>query len=332
MTIGILEDFLWACQIKKHMNNEYKLKFSKPLLEVKDITGKIPATCPYPIPFAQKSLLFEFAGANFINQQLYYETFKIDMFHLNTDEPFLIEYTVPNDRIFFNFILHGQVFFGTEDQTLITAPKDCTFYLSAEKAGSYTAKVPKGSTDVIVISLLPGWIASAVDNYPTLSEAVEHLLLSKNRYEVLPHCRIDDQVREWMFEFLSVKYKNTIVQQSLLGTRIAMTLCYYEELLASTSMGKMYQIKRYIDRNILSTDLDLSLMCEKVYLSERTIIRRFKEEYGVSVKAYYNQVRMQQARQLIENEKLPIKEVVNKIGFFDESAFRRAYRKYLLEL
>ncbi|MDR2272763.1 MAG: AraC family transcriptional regulator [Sphingobacterium sp.] len=312
------------------MDNDYNIKFSKAISNVKDLTGQHVAYCRYPVPFSHQVILFRFDGGHFIDQKMHYDTFHINLFQLDSNEPIDITYRLEKSRIFFNFILHGAIDFTTEEHERITQVSACTFYLSYEQPGSYQAKCNKGETDAIIISVLSGWASSIVDNYPILYEAINQLSKSKKRFEVLPHCRIDDTVKELLFGILAHNHSNKRMQDLLLSFHIGQALIYYERLLLTTTMGKMYQIKQYIEKHILNPEIDIKSFAAMVSLSQQTVTRRFKEIYGLSIRSFYHLSRMQYVELLIEDENMSIKEASRLIGYADENDFRKAYKKFLL--
>lgn len=314
------------------MNSEYHLKFPKPLLKRVEVTDKVSTICRYPVPFAQKSWLYEFDGASLINQKVQFETFHIDMFHLLSDDSFEITYSLDEPRIFFNFLLNGQINFTTGDDQPITRPEACSFYLSAEQAGNYKAKCPSGATDVVIISVVPRWVSSIVENYPTLGKTIQLLFTSKNAFDVLPHWKLDHKMKELLLDVLDSKNRNKAMQQAFLSYYIGLALQHYEDLLQNTTKGKIFSIKQYIDLHYLEPELTLKDYSEMVGLSEQTVSRRFQEQYNKKLHAYYRFVRLMHVHRLIEQEGISYDKANQILRYSDNSTFRKLYKKFLKEI
>ncbi|MDR2270398.1 MAG: AraC family transcriptional regulator [Sphingobacterium sp.] len=311
------------------MEQDYKLKFSKAILRIKDVTGNLPDFCRHPIPMAKKAMLYELQGATLLQQTIPCDTFRIDIFQLDSHDPMHISYTLDQGRIFFNFVLFGAIVFKTDQGEHITSPSACSLYLSAEQQGGYHAECPRGSTELVVISLLPSWISAVVDKYPTLSKAVSFLLESNNRFDVLPHCSIDSSIRQWLFGVHAFNHDNIIAQQGELQKYLAMSLAHYEELLVSSDDAKIYEIKQYIDQHYNDPDLDIKVLTDQIGLSFLTINRKFKKAYRLSMRNYCIQVRMQQAHRLILTDYVRLKDAHLLVGYNNENSFRKAYKKFL---
>ena len=62
-------------------------------------------------------------------------------------------------------------------------------------------------------------------------------------------------------------------------------------------------------------------------LSRRTFSRRFRAATGYSPIEYVQALRAEEAKQLLETTVAPIEEIAEEIGYHDERAFRRVFRK-----
>ncbi|KAA0225673.1 helix-turn-helix transcriptional regulator [Fimbriimonadia bacterium ATM] len=66
----------------------------------------------------------------------------------------------------------------------------------------------------------------------------------------------------------------------------------------------------------------------RVHLSRSHFRYLFKALTGVPFKRYLSEIRLNHARQLLENSPLSVKEVAAKVGYSDSSSFYRAYRAH----
>ncbi|ULT26841.1 hypothetical protein KUH03_08450 [Sphingobacterium sp. E70] len=192
------------------MEQDYKLRFSKPLLKVNNVSGRLPDFCRYPVPMANRARQFDFEGATLLQQTIHCELFEIDIFQLDTVDPFVVHYTLDQQRIFFNFVLSEPIAFTTGTGEHVTRPGSCSFYLSAEQAGRYRAECLSGATDLVIISLNPQWLSKVVKQYPIFREAVSFLTESTNPFDVLPHFRIDQELCQWLFSVLAFEHENPL--------------------------------------------------------------------------------------------------------------------------
>ncbi|MFO8142833.1 MAG: helix-turn-helix domain-containing protein [Marinobacter sp.] len=63
-------------------------------------------------------------------------------------------------------------------------------------------------------------------------------------------------------------------------------------------------------------------------LTERSLIRRFKGATGDTPTGYLQTLRIEAARQHLENSRVPVEEITRRIGYEDVSSFSRLFRKH----
>ena len=73
--------------------------------------------------------------------------------------------------------------------------------------------------------------------------------------------------------------------------------------------------------------LSLNKVAAAVHLSVWHLCHLFKSETGKTPARYLKAIRMQQARTLLENSMLSIKEVMNKVGMGDQSHFAKDFKR-----
>lgn len=101
-------------------------------------------------------------------------------------------------------------------------------------------------------------------------------------------------------------------------TSAAQTEQYSSEVLQAIS---------YIHENY-SRKISLASVAEHVGLSSGYLCRIFKEETGVSINAYINNLRMTHAGELLADKNSYIKEVAISVGFEDQLYFKRLFKRY----
>ena len=76
-----------------------------------------------------------------------------------------------------------------------------------------------------------------------------------------------------------------------------------------------YKIKKIIEENYNQHFLGLCYISEQVGVSTSYVSKVFKEEYGIGVVEYMNELRIKAAKKLMEKEGITIKEVAEQVGF-----------------
>lgn len=87
------------------------------------------------------------------------------------------------------------------------------------------------------------------------------------------------------------------------------------------------QIQTWIETKV-AEKLVVSELSNRVALTERTFIRRFKNATGNTPSEYIQRVKVELAKELLEDNRLAVKEVCYEIGYEDQSYFRTIFKKY----
>ncbi len=89
---------------------------------------------------------------------------------------------------------------------------------------------------------------------------------------------------------------------------------------------KIRQVVRLMEETV-PTPLAIAELADSVGMSERTLLRRFRDALGVTPDAFYRELRLDVGRRLLENHDLSILEVALACGFDSRPAFTRAFKK-----
>jgi len=82
-------------------------------------------------------------------------------------------------------------------------------------------------------------------------------------------------------------------------------------------------IQANLDRNIRIEEL-----AAHVTVSPRTLIRHFKEATGDTPQGFVRKVRIETGKALLVNTSMRLSEILARVGYEDESTFRRTFKKY----
>lgn len=87
------------------------------------------------------------------------------------------------------------------------------------------------------------------------------------------------------------------------------------------------EVKRYIDENYRE-NINLDTLAERFHFSREYIGRVFRAQHGCAVYEYIQQVRMEQARELLKNPRLSLQSIAEHLGFSNANYFSKAFRRY----
>ena len=86
------------------------------------------------------------------------------------------------------------------------------------------------------------------------------------------------------------------------------------------------RLRRYLQEH-LAEQLTLDDLAEAIGITKYHFVRKFKNETGISPMAYLRQIRVQNAKSLLSNTPLPIKNIAPQVGLVDEYHFSRVFSR-----
>ena len=97
--------------------------------------------------------------------------------------------------------------------------------------------------------------------------------------------------------------------------------------LSKSKKDVMAAARRYIDEHFASPELSVSILAERVGVSEVYFRRLFKSQYGVSPIKYITAVRLKQATRLMKYPFLTLDECATQSGFSSLQYFSRIFKQ-----
>jgi AraC-like DNA-binding protein len=149
-------------------------------------------------------------------------------------------------------------------------------------------------------------VFSLVNPYPIIS-----------KLESIYHTFLDGSVIK---EPLMSKFINDILTAFLLYTPQGKN--------ASNYLNMAQEIISYINEHF-TEDISVDTLAERAGLSVYHFIRTFKKETGFTPHEYIINTRLNTAKYLLQNSKLPVKDICFNTGFSSESVFCSAFKKHL---
>ncbi len=96
----------------------------------------------------------------------------------------------------------------------------------------------------------------------------------------------------------------------------------------SNEEGLIIRLNKVIADNIDNPELDQQLLCRELGLSRASLFNKLKSITGTGAKEYITKIRIEKAKELIENTEMSIAEVSEKTGFASQSYFSTAFKGY----
>lgn len=311
------------------MEEHYAISFFEDPLSTEDLTGK-----PFPDNWVQmkpadSAILYFFGAAELLRQKLVLKKYHFELIQCKCEMSLSFRYSVNGDRLFFLFVLDGDIGFSTENGAEITKAKKNSFYPSHNSRGTYHVNIPTDSTvSTLVVSLDPKWAKDIVRPYPELREALTGMLTSERQFSIMPRCRIDTDLKEILLAFFEVNDQNRGIVKLQLREKIAFALSHYYKKLLETGWVAIYNIRLYMEKHYREP-LDMNTLAEMGSLTEGAFQKKFKLIYAITPYDYIIKLRMIEASRLISQMGMPMKEVYLLVGYRDLGNFRKAYKAFM---
>lgn len=105
---------------------------------------------------------------------------------------------------------------------------------------------------------------------------------------------------------------------------------FKKETLAETLDEDFYPILLYLYHNY-DRKISINELTEHFHISKSTIAKRFQENVGESFLEHLNKLRISMAATMLRDTKLPVSEIMDRVGFTDSVHFLRTFKKYIQE-
>ncbi len=89
----------------------------------------------------------------------------------------------------------------------------------------------------------------------------------------------------------------------------------------------VFTVKRYIEHHYME-QLSLELLASEVHISPDHLIRLFRRETGTTPGSYISEIRLRNARRLLESTDLKINEIAQACGYSDAAYFISRFRHF----
>jgi AraC-like DNA-binding protein len=89
------------------------------------------------------------------------------------------------------------------------------------------------------------------------------------------------------------------------------------------------QVRQFIDEHYTNPELSLNYIGEHFVLNIKSLSQMFKEELGEKFVDYLAGLRIQRARQLLEETDLSVQEIADRVGYQNVHTFNRVFKKVM---
>ncbi len=290
--------------------------------------GALPDRCP-KLHSAQNTILYTLKNGLLVQQQLYHAPHYLELLWLETARPVTVNYHLPESATFLFYVLQGQLKIqAAEDGKPFLQVSEGHHHLVQDPPGNYTAFYPKGRHLCFFIMIPDSWMSQHREAFPYLANLISWLksdLLA--RYQV-PKIFMNQDLYRWFDKQSRLQPANPVILEGLLLQALAYLLQGYENAL-SRQHALAFDALKHILEQYTSQDFSHGQLAVQLYISTKTLSKRFEAAFGCSPSAFATRLRMKHAHRLLTQENLPVKDVYFAVGYKNRHTFWYAYDKFL---
>ena len=156
--------------------------------------------------------------------------------------------------------------------------------------------------------------------YYTLMNTLEHFILSR---EMNPREILNKKETSFVFSSdCSLKEMMEFVQNLYCASSDQM-----QQYNRNRNRLDISKIKKYVEDHY-TEGITLELTAAIFYVSKEYLSKSFKAAIGKGFLAYLTELRMERAKELIQDYKVPLKEVAELVGYVEQAHFYKTFKKY----
>lgn len=167
-----------------------------------------------------------------------------------------------------------------------------------------------------------------------LSSAMKQMLVSEMAGSLLKCCEQlgmdqDDYIGEVELALKSTEHHHRSEEALDLLSRAFIKICRkIDERKKSHNDRLKNEMLRYIDENYMRSDLSLNMLSSAFQTSEAYVSYFFKEQTGINFSDYVENVRMDNAKKMLADSEMSVKDIAHWVGYYSLNTFSRAFKRF----
>ncbi len=237
------------------------------------------------------------------------------------------------DYIEIMFMVEGHADFEMENRRVASVDKGdiCIF---SSRVGAKKCSFGKEGMRSISIIVLPELLEGILNRFFDTNEFSRKKLFSD---AMNSDCCIrfpaDDMLKSTFSELMQLPGKYSECHRKLLTMRAIIALLDTKNgekpdfrYFSGNAGNKAHNARKLLGEN-LASDISIEELSAAVKLNRTTLQSVFRQMYGVSIFEYRTQVRMQEAKNLLLEDRLSVTEIAGLCGYSNASKFSAAFKK-----
>ncbi|EOR95356.1 Transcriptional regulator, AraC family [Arcticibacter svalbardensis MN12-7] len=317
------------------MKAPVSIEFPKEMQDNASYTRKRPAGFRYRAGFTE-AIFIKSLQAEILHQFYSLKLAYLELFECRVHQPITVKFSTAQPDLFLVYILDGRFTFYTADEKEIVDTAQGQYYADYTPAGTYSVTLAPGNHAILYIVISPEWLDKTRGSFPDLQALMDKVITKSKEIEVLPHRFIDEHIEMLLFKLEKCHAENKMKLELRIYEIIEQLLSAYNaslklggKLLSPEQKNNLRIIRSYLTETITNGKTEtINSLAERFEINSRTLRRQHRFIYGISLQHFITQKRMQQAHNMLKNDKMTITLVAEQLGFFSPSAFTRQFIRF----
>lgn len=311
------------------MERPYTFVFGKGYGTHYDSVKQMPKRCNFPLAFATSGEYFEGVdGSTLMRQEFIYPPFFIDLVEVHVVNEEVLIFDIHEKQLFLFFMLVGSATYYDSKGRYITDVAQDHFLMSYWKADRYSASMDKGKHIALVVAIEPEWLETVGSEYQNIYRIVSEFKNGPHPYRTMYQAKIDRTVHRWLRKVYQSQKEDIGIFDGFLRMYMTTMLRHYDTVLERAEEELSLRVKSYLESHYHEPSLSVQSVAAHFHVTPRTLHNHFKKDYGISIRMFYNRLRVERALLLIQEEGLSLKDIYLLVGYADESSLRHAIRRH----
>lgn len=231
------------------------------------------------------------------------------------------------------FMVEGHADFEMENRRVASVDKGdiCIF---SSRVGAKKCSFGKEGMRSISIIVLPELLEGILNRFFATNEFSRGKLFSDSlNSDSCISFPADDMLKSTFSELMQLPGKYSECHRKLLTMRAIIALLDTKQgdkpdfrYFGGDAGNKAHNARKLLGNN-LASDISIEELAAAVKLNRTTLQRVFRQMYGVSIFEYRTLVRMQEAKNLLLEDRLSVTEIAGLCGYSNASKFSAAFKK-----
>jgi AraC-like DNA-binding protein len=295
--------------------------------------SELPAFCTLSFQDARYTL-YTLKNGKILLQTLPHYLVDIELFEYVIDKTTKIDFTVTKASFTIMVMLSGYSVLRDEQGNLLTETHGNSCYLSQLNAGKYSRTFLEGHHKVLMLNINTDFIIQQSGRFSEIQPAIKNYSTRESNYFKLPNAPIAKGIYKLLKKLNAFTVKQSIDYDKKVMNFLIETLKQYHKNIHLRKISRTCENNKATEvASFLESDPYHQMINNKAkmalhfYLSERTMNRLAKKQFGKSLHQQVIELRLLHGLKLLQSTNKSVQGIADLIGY-DRHYFSKAFKRH----